>query len=283
MKNDPRRTPARPDLAAAFLQGTVEAGRFVEGKIRGVIAPAAPVHREASTSSAMETQAIFGEAVTVYEERDGWAWVQLARDSYVGWVEASALGSLHPPTHRLSALRSFVYPRPSIKDPPLLALTFGSELGCQVSNGPFLALEGGGFVFGKHAAPADFYETDPVSVAERFLGVPYLWGGKTSLGLDCSGLVQIALTACGIGCPRDSDMQEQQVGTRIEPAPDLRNLRRGDLLFWKGHVAMVRDAATMIHATGHTMTVTLEDLHQGRARIAAAGDHLRTVRRIERP
>jgi cell wall-associated NlpC family hydrolase len=169
---------------------------------------------------------------------------------------------------------------PSIKQPPALALTLGSELVLGREEGLFRAVEGGGFVFTRHVAPVDTVEHDPVAVAERFLGVPYLWGGKTSLGLDCSGLVQTALFACGRVFARDSDMQEREAGESLDPALAPGNLRRGDLLFWKGHVALVRDGETMIHATGHTMTVAIEGVASGIARIAAAGDVLRTVKRL---
>lgn len=277
---DRRLTPARSDLAAAFLRGQVEAARFVEGKPMAIIASSAPLRREPRADCGIDTEAIHGEAVTVYDEQEGWAWVQLQRDGYVGWLSVAALDVRPSPTHWVRELRTFVYPTPSIKQPPIMALTFGSQITAMVGNGPFVAVEGGGFVFGKHTVPIDYTQTDPVAVAEHFLGVPYLWGGKTSLGIDCSGLVQTALQACGFECPRDSDMQEGALGTAIDPGKNLENLKRGDLLFWKGHVAQVRDAKTMIHATGHTMTVIVEGLREGIERIAAAGDELRTVKRL---
>jgi cell wall-associated NlpC family hydrolase len=277
---DRRLVPARPDLAAEHLRGQVEAGRFVPGTARRVIETAAPLRREPNPEASLDTEALFGELVTVYDELEGWAWGQLARDSYVGWLPANALGAIIPSTHRVSAVRTFIYPTPSIRRPPLMALSMGSEVAVTHADGLFEALEGGGFVFARHLAPLDSIESDPVAVAEQFLGTPYLWGGKTSLGLDCSALVQTALNACGLACPRDSDMQERELGRPVDPGPDLEGLARGDLLFWRGHVAMVRDATTLIHATGHTMTVAIEPLREGVARIAAAGDRLSSVRRI---
>jgi len=280
MAFDRRLTPARTDLAADHLRGQVEAARFVAGTRRRVIETAIALRREPDPACGIDTEAIYGEEVMVYDEVEGWTWGQLARDGYVGWMSAEGLGMPLAATHRVTALRSFIYPVPSIKQPPLTALTLGSELALERQEGLFLAVAGGGFVFARHVAPLGTIEHDPVAVAERFLGVPYLWGGKTSLGLDCSALVQTALYACGTPFARDSDLQEREAGESIDPAAGLQAFRRGDLLFWKGHVALVRDAETMIHATGHTMTVTIEGLAEGIARIAAAGDALRSVKRL---
>ncbi|MGJ4858381.1 NlpC/P60 family protein [Labrys sp. La1] len=275
---DRRITPARPDLAAASLRGIVAAPRYVEGSERRVIETAVPLRPDPDFSASIDTELLFGETFTVYDEMEGWAWGQAGRDGYVGWLSANALAAPRPATHRISVLRSFIYPVPSIKAPVMQALSHGSALAVVASEGQFLRLEDWGFVFAAHARPVEFKEDDTVAVAERFLGVPYLWGGKSSLGLDCSALVQTARHACGLACPRDSDMQEGAVpGERLDPAGPLSQLRRGDLLFWKGHVAMVRDDRTMIHATGDTMTVMVEGLVEGIARIAAAGSPLRSI------
>ncbi|MDQ0395924.1 C40 family peptidase [Labrys monachus] len=283
--HDRRTTLARPDFAAEHLRGLVEAPRYGRGERRRVVETAAALRREPDFATSIDTEAVFGEIFTVYDEMEGWAWGQLERDLYVGWLSANALSAgaaddAHAPTHRIRAQRTFVYPVPSIKAPPMMPLTLGSAIAVSGPSGPFLALKDWGFVFAEHAAPIDAPEDDPVAVAERFLGVPYLWGGRTSLGLDCSALVQTALQACGLDCPRDSDMQEGTLGEALDPATPLSALRRGDLLFWKGHVALVRDADTLIHATGHSMTVMVEGLAEGVARIAAAGSTLRTIRRI---
>src|SRR5436309_2769729 len=208
---DHRLTPARPDLAAAHLEGKVEAARFVTGDVREVIEAQAPMRREPSPEAALETQALMGERVTIYEtDNEGWAWGQLAGDGYVGWLPAATL--LAPdaaPTHKVSALRTFVFPGPSIKQPPTDALPLGAQVTVAGEQDSFAVLASGGYVPKNHLATLATHETDFVAVAERFVGTPYLWGGKSSLGIDCSGLVQIALNACGIACPRDSDMQEK--------------------------------------------------------------------------
>jgi hypothetical protein len=281
---DPRITPARPDLAAKHLAGRVEAQRFVEGTVYEIAAPQAPLRRAPSHAAPLETEALKGERMTVYDvDKEGWAWGQLAGDGYVGFVPVSALGASGPAaTHKVTALRTFVFPGPSIKLPPTEALSFGCRLVVARIAEPFAITASGGYVPLLHLAPVDMLESDFVAVAERFLGIPYLWGGKTSLGLDCSGLVQLALTACGIPCPRDTDMQERALGDA--GPPDLAQLRRGDLVFWKGHVAIVRDEATLVHANASRhMAVALEPTASALTRIAAAGSEVTGVRRLRSP
>ena len=226
-----------------------------------------------------------GERVMVYETtEEGWAWGQLEADGYVGFLPTGALrdpGS--GPTHKVAALRTLVFPGPNIKLPPVASLALGCRLAVARSEPPFAVTASGGYVPAGHLVPLDSNETDFVAVAERFLGAPYLWGGKTNLGLDCSGLVQIALAACGAPCPRDSDMQEHALGTLIAPSPDMSMLRRGDLLFWKGHVAIVRGPATLIHANAHHMAVVSEPIAEAIARIRAAGSEPTSARRLELP
>src|SRR5580704_14449983 len=237
---DPRVTPARADLAAKHLEGKVQAARYVEGRVYEVIDAQAPLRREPRPDASLDTEALKGERVTVYDSNgEGWAWGQLAADGYVGWLPENALAPPGAaPTHKVTALRTLVFPGPSIKLPPLEALPLGAKLAV-IRVEDRLAVMQSGYVPAAHLRPVGENESDFVVVAERFLGTPYLWGGKTSLGLDCSGLVQVALTACGLVCPRDSDMQEAALGASV-PHTMLSDLKRGDLLFWKGHVAIVR-------------------------------------------
>ncbi len=268
MSFDRRITPVRADLADERLRGQVEAERYTAGTVRRVTASFAPLHRHPSREAPVDTQAIFGEAVSVYDEHEGWAWVQLHEDGYVGYLPSDALGNPGPaPTHKVSAIRTFVYPGPNLKLPYQDYLTFNARLAVTGTEGDYARLADGGWVYAPHLAPLDAREPDYVSVAERFLHTPYLWGGKTSLGIDCSGLAQIALTAAGIKAPRDSDMQEGELGTAVEVKPDLSGLRRGDLVFWKGHVGLMLDGTNFIHATGHSMTVMIEPLAVAEERI----------------
>ncbi len=266
------RLPARPDLAAAHLKGQVEATRFVEGTPMRVRVPVAPLRREPRSDAPLNTEALFGEAVIVYDtDSEGWSWVQLADDSYVGYMPTEALGpDQSAPTHRIDALRTFVYPSPSIKEPPLAALSFGSTIAVMGEEGKFFRTDAG-FIFAMHAKPRDEIETDYAGTAERYGGIPYLWGGKSSLGIDCSGLVQTALKAAGLACPRDTSMQVNELGSPIAFDDSLRGLQRGDFVFWKGHVGIMLDAENLVHANGHFMEVVSEPLRMARDRTMAKG------------
>jgi len=279
---DPRVTPARADLAAKHLEGKVTAARYVEGRVFEVIEPQAPLRGEPRPDAPLTTEALKGERVTIYDSNaEGWAWGQLQADGYVGWLPANALVAPGAaPTHKVTALRTFAFSEPSIKSPPLEALPLGAKLAVARFADRMAVTRAGAYVPAPHLAPLGDYETDFVAVAERFLGVPYLWGGKTALGLDCSGLVQIALTACGLPCPRDSDMQERALGTPLSAAPDYSNLKRGDLVFWKGHVAIVRGAQSLLHANAFHMAVVSEPVADAIARIAGTGCAVTGVRRL---
>jgi cell wall-associated NlpC family hydrolase len=285
MTFDPRTTPARPDLAALHLKGQVEARRFVAGTELEVRDPQAPVRREPSPDAPLDTEALHGERVMVYDENgEGWYWGQLCSDGYVGWIPANALRPPGPPpTHRVAALRTFVFPGRSIKAPPVDALSLGSRVAVRTTQRDdtreLTDLASGFCIPTRHLAPVESREPDFVAVAERFVGVPYLWGGKTSLGIDCSGLVQIALTASGVACPRDSDMQEHALGAPL-PADGLARLRRGDLIFWKGHVAIVRDERSIVHANAFHMAVAVEPIGEALRRIADAGSPVASLKRL---
>ena len=222
------------------------------------------LRRAPSPNAEQLDQLLFGETFEVLDTGDGWAFGQAKRDGYVGYVEAAAL--VEPAmasTHTVRALRTYAYTEPSIKSAPSGLYSMNALLTAQGREGRFVQTGGGWFVE-EHLAPAGEVEQDYVAVAERFLGTPYLWGGRESLGLDCSGLVQQAFYACGRTCPRDSDQQ----ATLGEP---VETLQRGDLVFWRGHVAVMTSTTDIIHANGFHMAVVAELLAEVMARISASG------------
>lgn len=278
---DKRLTPARPDLAAAHLRGKVEAARFAEGEVMQVIDVSAPLRSKPTPEASLDTEALHGERVVVYEaNEEGWSWGQLVRDGYVGWLPSNALAKESAkPTHRVRALRTFVFPKPDIKSPPIASISFASEFAVAREDAGFAVAENGGFIPKQHIVEAGYRESDPVEVAKRFLGTPYLWGGKTSAGLDCSGLVQLALQSAGFECPRDSDMQ-QKIGKAISFAGDEKVLTRGDLVFWKGHVGFYAGEGRLLHANAFHMAVAEEKLAEAITRIGATGAPVLEVRRL---
>jgi cell wall-associated NlpC family hydrolase len=277
---DKRLTPARADLAAAHLQGEVEALRFVEAREMRVILPTAPLRRAPGSGAMLDTEALFGERVDVYEVSGDFAWAQLRGDGYVGYLPIAALGeATGTPTHRVAALRSYAYPGPSIKLPHVHLLSMGALVEAREQVGDFLATTDGLFLWAAHLSPLETFVSDYVSVAERFVGTPYLWGGRTSLGLDCSALVQLGMGAAGMACPRDSDMQES-LGQPIVVGERPAGLERGDRVHWKGHAGIMTDSETLLHANGFHMQVVTEPLAEARERIAAMGaGPVTTIRR----
>jgi cell wall-associated NlpC family hydrolase len=271
---DPRINAYRPDLAAAHLEGVVVAERFIEGVPCQLRTGFATVKAQPDFEARQTTQALFGETVTVYEEHDGWVWGQIETDGYVGYLRLDTLwGETPEPTHRVSAIRTFLFPEPDLKSPTLDVLSLTSRVAVAGETNGFAELEQGGWVFMKHLAGLAEVVPDYVATAGRLIGVPYLWGGKTSMGLDCSGLVQIALDAASFSVPRDSDQQAKVIG---EAVADFGDLRRGDIVFFPGHVGIMTGPERLLHANAFHMMVTEEPL----ADVVAHGAQVTGVRRI---
>lgn len=267
MKHDPRITPWRDGIAARSLEGVLEAEVYLDPKAMSCMAPAAALRAGPDANAEQMDQVLFGERFEVLEEEGAWVFGQAARDGYVGFVEAAALqpaGDM--PTHRVSAIRTYAFAEPSIKSRASGPYSINSLVTVEAVEGRLAKVTGAGWMTADHLSPIGLFEDDWTAVAERFVGAPYLWGGRESLGLDCSGLVQQALFACGRACPRDTD-QQQALGAPIAAG----DFGRGDLVFWKGHVALGIGEGRIVHANGHHMATVIEPLAEAVDRIRGAG------------
>ena len=281
VESDPRLTPARADLAASHLKGKVEAERFVGGREGVVVLNRAPLRAGPDTGARLLTEVLYGEHFTIYELKKGWVWGQAPLDGYVGYLPASAISPrADDATHRVSVPLTHVYPEPDIKAPPVMSLPMTARLTIplgEAENGLVEAV-GVGWIWTRHMAPIDRPVENYVNTALGFMGAPYLWGGKTIAGIDCSGLVQLALAMMNVSIPRDSDMQAAAIGTEVE---DQKELQRGDFVFFPRHVGIMLDAKRLLHANATHMMVTAEPLADVAAKIAEKHDPpISDVRRI---
>ena len=274
---DPRLHAFRPDLADESLKGIVEANAFVAAKPMRVSVPVAPILRSPQADAVQTTQALLGEDCHVFDTADGFSWVQLETDGYVGYVEQRFLNDDRATlTHRVSVASTLAYPNPDLRSRPAVQLPFNAKVSVAEISGAFSQLSTGAFVFTIHLAPLETIAPDFVAVAEMFMHTPYLWGGKSIHGIDCSGLVQISLQACGIKAPRDSDMQEKDLGRLVND----QDYRRGDLVFWPGHVGIMFDSKNILHANGHAMSTVIEPLSHAVQRSELTGKPVSSIKRL---
>ncbi|MEO1193102.1 MAG: NlpC/P60 family protein [Pseudomonadota bacterium] len=282
MHLDPRLHAFRPDLADQALADRVSAKRYVTPRPALIGSGLADLRRDPSPEAPLDAQLWYGEAVACFEEQEGWAWVQAAQDGYVGYTPARNLQAVEPtrPTHRVTQPLTFRFPEPDMKTPPLDSLPLGALLRAKDKAGDFLALHDGGFVYAKHTRDNAWREADWAATALRFLGTPYLWGGRSWLGLDCSGLVQAALLLAGRQPLRDTDMlrDDEDLGPALPPTSPRR---RGDLLLSPGHVVMALDDQEIVHANAYHLATVREPFATFEERLAARGEAVTLLRRPE--
>lgn len=285
--DDPRLTPARDDLAAEHLRASVSAARFVTGTSAEVAVAIAPLHKLPDYGAPRETELLYGEPLTIYEDKDGWSWVQSDIDNYVGYTPSPSLRApTASPTHRVNVLRTYIFSAPDIKSPPRHLISLNSRICVTATHERFSKAGDDGYIISDHLCKSDNIASDYTRIAEKFQGTPYLWGGRSSLGLDCSALVQNALACAGIPSPRDTDMQEKILGRKIigeHAGRDLTQtpLLRGDLIFWRGHVGIMTDGEHMIHANATWMQVTINNLNKFAARVRKQSGPPTCVRRLQ--
>lgn len=282
---DRRITPYRDDLAALHLRSVVEVVHYNEPVRHQVVLPVVPVHQRPAAASGMETQLLFGTLFDVYDVAQGWAWGQEVIESgpwagkgYVGYVPKMALSlPVFDPTHRVSALRAPVFARADFKSAIRNHLPLNARIPLEEQDGDYLTFLDQGFVHKKHVTRVGSTESDFVSIAEQHTGLPYVWGGVAPDGVDCSGLVQTSLRAVGYDAPRDADLQESSLGKELDKDTQLQ---RGDFIFWKGHVGIMRDRETLLHANAFHMKVASEPLDGAIARISQSGSLVTSMRRL---
>jgi cell wall-associated NlpC family hydrolase len=278
-KLDPRLHPIREDLAAEYLRDKVEAPKFSKGYAAQISRGIVPLRRHPADEAGQDTELLFGEKVTVYEEKNGWAWVQNAKDSYVGYTRANDLSrEVRQTTHRVKALRTYVYPQPDMKIPPIDMLSMESTVLALKEEGRYTQIQGGGWIFTDHICSLETKALSHVDIAYQFLGTPYFWGGKTSVGIDCSGLVQVSLSASGISTQRDTYVQETTVGYPV----NSEQCTEGDLVYWPGHVAIALDKENAIHATANSMDVIIEPIAHitERVKMETGGTGITAIKRV---
>jgi hypothetical protein len=269
---DKRLTPARPDLAAAHLKGAVDAPRFAEGEKFSICVGRASLRVRPGSDAAQDSELLFGESFIVYDRANGWAWGQAANDLYVGYLREEALTAPFAAQAKVIALMAPVFSAADLKTPVRDLLPMNAVVPVLSGDGDYVNI-GLGFVHQRHLAPET--QKDFVAIAERFLGAPYVWGGKTAAGLDCSGLIQAALQAVGKAAPRDTDMMEAVLGEVVVTAS-----QRGDLVFWKGHMGVMLDKERLLHANAFHMAVAIEPLTEAMTRIEKSAGPVTSIRRL---
>ena len=277
---DPREFAFRPTIAASYLQGIVAADQFSDGVVCSVTESVLPLKNKPNDQAERASEMLFGEKFIVYERQGAWAWGQSQTDGYVGFVKINGLSDQPAsPTHEIKELKTFVYQRPDIKSPVIKELSMGSRVSLKEKGENFICLKEGGWIVKKHVVELNIKEASFIAVAKKYIGTPYLWGGRSSNGLDCSALVQLSLSRVGILAPRDTDQQEETVGCFCGKNPE--GIEKGDLLYTQGHVAISSGRDLVLHANVHHMRVVEEPLQAFLSRLDETDHQLRSIKRLK--
>lgn len=281
--NDPRVTPSRPDLAADWLDGYLEAEHFAKPDPHSIEKDMVPLYRTPDDSQGIQSQLLYGECFDVLEDKDGWLWGQNHSDGYVGYIKKEgAIKKRTRSTHQVMNIGTWGYASRDIKSAPVQYYSFGSLLEVTDMEDRYAQLADGTYVMCGHIRALDAPDTDPISHAFRFLGVPYLWGGRSSCGIDCSALIQLCMDQCGIKIPRDTDLQQKALGKTIAANLGEAALVPGDLVFWPGHIAMLIDRTNIIHANTRSMAVSIDELAEfARWKGENDGSTITAIKRLE--
>jgi cell wall-associated NlpC family hydrolase len=286
---DPRLNAIRSDLADIRLKSKFDAIHYASGKPGIVCEPVVSLKGAINPDSDNIHQLLMGEMVWIFEDINEQKWVQSRVDGYVGYATSRSVSQEPEPspltaaaanangsTHIVSVPTTFCYPKAELRNPPLYSLSMGSQVTIrsyrELRGTKYAMLAGGGALIKKHLIEIDKFQSDYVGICESLLNTPYLWGGSSAFGIDCSSLVQLSMRMCGTQVLRDSDMQAATIGIELDAGENYQNLKRGDLIFWRGHVGVhqgsIDDIPQIIHSSGHTMNVASEPLHQAIERIA---------------
>ncbi len=266
----------RRDVADISLADRVFAPHYARPLDQGCMAANVAIRSAPSENAAAVSELLRGEIFAVVDCSGAWAWGYGRHDNYVGYVPVAALGAATIASHVVAQPAALVFIEPNIKAPIVERLPMGARLAIDGIEGDFLRAANG-FVHKRHVVATAEVAEDFVAVAERLIGTPYRWGGRSGDGIDCSGLVQLALAFAHIDCPRDSDQQREAVG---EAVAEHAVARRGDLIFLPGHVGIMTDATTLLHANAWWIAVAREPLADVLARQPEGGDII-ARRRIE--
>lgn len=279
---DPRITPVRDDLAADSLRAQFPGRRYAQGETHQVIGDGVSLRFTPSTSAATESQLVYGETFTVYEDRNGWAWGRNERDGYVGYVPSNCLrDEVSETDHQVVTRSTYLYPAPDIKMPPSAKISMSAQVKAVDVEGNFLQIDSGEWIFARHLVQTAYIMPDLISTAFKFMGTPYLWGGRSCHGLDCSSLVQFALRMAGIDVPRDSDLQAAAIGVEVpmKNPNDLSGIEDGDLIFFPGHVGFYVEHWRFLHANAYDMQVSVHNLSDVLDRANAEDAGITCIRR----